>query len=252
MPADSSLGLSVRTTAHDGMTLLVVEGVLDSSTYSTLRDHVIKAALEEPAAVLVEVSALHASSESAWVVFTSARWHVCNWPEVPIMLVCDDGACRSAIARNGVSRYVPVHPSVAAAVDALSDCARTYRRRARATLIAAPHSVRQSRQLVEGWLTAWSRSELIGVAKVIVTSLVENVLAHTDGPPGLRVESRGDTVTVAVEDDNRSRPAHSEARMTTDDQTGLRMVGALCRVWGTAPTPSGKTVWAVIGPENRL
>ena len=88
--------------------------------------------------------------------------------------------------------------------------------------------------------------------QVIVTSLVENVLEHTDSAPGLRLEASGDAVTVAVEDGSRFRPAHSEARMTTDDKTGLRMVETLCRVWGTAPTPSGKTVWAVIGPENRL
>jgi hypothetical protein len=34
--------------------------------------------------------------------------------------------------------------------------------------------------------------------------------------------------------------------------SGLHIVGALCRAWGNAPTSSGKTVWAVIGPENRL
>jgi hypothetical protein len=26
----------------------------------------------------------------------------------------------------------------------------------------------------------------------------------------------------------------------------------MCRMWGNSPTPTGKTVWAVIGPENRL
>jgi hypothetical protein len=29
-------------------------------------------------------------------------------------------------------------------------------------------------------------------------------------------------------------------------------VAALSRVWGTLPAPSGKTVWAVVGPENKL
>ena len=252
MPDEPSPGLSVSTAPYDGATLLTVEGVLDSTTYSTLRDEIIKAALEEPDAVLVDVSAMYAAAESAWVVFTSARWHVSSWPEVPIMLVCDKAAGRSAIARNGVDRYVPVHASVEAAVNALAAYPQNHRRRARAYLVAAPHSVIQSRQLVAEWLTAWSRPEFIPVAKVIVTSLVENVLEHTDSAPGLRLEASGDAVTVAVEDGSRFRPAHSEARMTTDDKTGLRMVETLCRVWGTAPTPSGKTVWAVIGPENRL
>lgn len=153
--------MSVTTAPRDGAALLTVAGLLDSASYSTLRDLVIKAALAEPAAV-----------------------------------------------------------------HALATYPQSHRRRARANLSATPDSVSQSRQLVEKWLTAWSQTDLISVTKVIVTSLVENVLKHTDSPPGLRLESKGDTVTVAVEDDSRT--------------------------WGTAPTPSGKTVWAVIGPENRL
>ena len=43
MPDEPSPGLSVSTAPYDGATLLTVEGVLDSTTYSTLRDEVIKA-----------------------------------------------------------------------------------------------------------------------------------------------------------------------------------------------------------------
>ncbi|CNJ97610.1 stas domain-containing protein [Mycobacterium tuberculosis] len=34
--------------------------------------------------------------------------------------------------------------------------------------------------------------------------------------------------------------------------SGLAIVDALSREWGSTPTSSGKTVWAVIGPENQL
>jgi hypothetical protein len=33
---------------------------------------------------------------------------------------------------------------------------------------------------------------------------------------------------------------------------GLRIVNALCRQWGNAPTRSGKTVWVIVGRENRI
>ena len=36
------------------------------------------------------------------------------------------------------------------------------------------------------------------------------------------------------------------------DVSGLAIVSALSRAWGSTPTSSGKTVWAVIGPENQL
>ena len=83
--------------------------MLDTTTYRSLRDHIIKAALEEPAVVIIDVSYLLVPAESAWAVFTSARWHVGRWPDVPIMLVCEHSAGRSAITRNGVARYVPVY-----------------------------------------------------------------------------------------------------------------------------------------------
>ena len=252
VPADHACAVTVTETPADGAVLLTAEGVLNSNTYRSLRDEIINAALEEPAAVLVEVSNLKVPAESAWVVFTSARWHVGSWPEVPIMLVCREPAGRSAIERNGVSRYVPVHRSIEAAVEALSTYSQRRRRRARADLTAAPSSVRRSRDLVEQWLTAWSKPDLVAVSKVIVTTLVENVLQHTNSAPSVRLESKGETVTIAVADGSRKPPSLSETRMAAEIPTGLRIVSALSRAWGNAPTPSGKTVWAVIGPENRL
>jgi hypothetical protein len=87
---------------------------------------------------------------------------------------------------------------------------------------------------------------------VIVTAFVENVLQHTDSPPGVRLETDGSAVTVAVEDASRQPPSLSENLTAGNVPTGLRIVAALCRMWGYAPTSSGKTVWAVIGPENCL
>ena len=109
MPADSACTLTIASEAVRDASLLTARGVLDTTTYRSMRDHIIKAALDEPAVVIVDVSSLLVPAESAWVVFTSARWHVGRWPEVPIMLVCEHLAGRSAITRNGVSRYVPVY-----------------------------------------------------------------------------------------------------------------------------------------------
>ena len=253
MPADSACTLTVTAEAVRDASVLTACGVLDTTTYRSLRDHIIKAALDEPAVVIVDVSPSSVPAESAWVVFTSARWHVGRWPEVPIMLVCEHLAGRSAITRNGVSRYVPVFPTVDEAMAALSiDAPWRHRMRIRADLPADMSSLRRSRDLVEEWLTAWSHADLIPAAKVVVTTFVENVLQHTDSHPAIRLETDGSTVTVAVTDGSRQPPSLTENSTATDRPTGLKIVAALCRMWGNAPTPSGKTVWAVIGPENRL
>jgi hypothetical protein len=248
---DGMAPLTVTARSAGAATVLTPHGLLDSTTYRSLRDRVIKAALEEPVAVLVDVAGLRVPAESAWVVFTSARWHVRRWPDVPILLVCEHPGGRETITRIGVARYVPVYPAVDAALDAMTRCQLRYRRRTRASLAADPSSLRTSRTMVEQSLAAWSMAELIPVAKVVVTSLVENVLEHTASTPGLRIETDGGRLTVAVEDTSPV-PATVRDQPTGTMPSGLRIIAALCCSWGNVPTPSGKTVWAMIGPENRL
>ncbi len=235
----------------DTATLLTVDGLLDSGTYLKLRDCIIKAALDEPRAVLVDVTSLDVPTPTAWSVFTSARWHVSFWPDVPVILVCANADRRADITRNGLTRYVPVHPDVAAALRVLGD--NPQRNQVRTELPAALASLRKARELVGEWLAAWSQAQLIPVATVIANVFVENVLQHTESSPGLRLETNGWTVTVAV-DDGSSKPAarHEDPLHGGDQVSGLAIVAAVCRSWGSTPTPSGKTVWAVIGPENQL
>jgi hypothetical protein len=253
VPGDQPSTVTLSANAVGANTVLTAYGLLDTTSYLPLRDRIIKAALEEPKAVIVVVDELLVPAESAWAVFTSARWHVGRWPEVPIALVCEHVAGRNAIARNGVARYVPVYATVEAAITALSRGGpRPYRRRARADLPAKLTSLRRSRELVAEWLTAWAQADMIPVAKIIVTALVENVLAHTDSPPAIRLETDGVAVTVAVEDTSHVPAGLREAAGHNVAPSGLRIVSALCRMWGNSPTPAGKTVWVVIGPENRL
>jgi hypothetical protein len=231
---------------------LAVDGVLDSGTYLQLRDAIIKAALDEPRAVLINVDALDVPASSAWSAFTSARWHVSTWPDVPIMLVCAHAGRRSTIKRNGVTRYVPVHATIEAAMATLTDGQRA-RRRAGAELPASLAALRMARKFVAEWLGAWSHSELIAVATVVVNVFVENVLQHTASAPVLVLESDGAAVAISVQDDSSTPAArHEDSYRGGDKVSGLAIVASVCRAWGSTPTPSGKRVWAVIGPENQL
>lgn len=233
--------------------VLTVSGILDSVTYRGLRDAVIKAALDEPAAVIVDVRQLSVPSASAWSVFTSARWHVSTWPDVPILLVCDDQRSRRTIAAVGVTRYVPVHATYESARDAVLGQLPPLRRRARAELAPGRVSVGLARAKITDWLTEWGVQDLIPVAGTVATVFVENVLDHTESTPVLIAESYRDTLTVAVEDRSH-RPAarHESVGCGAEIVSGLAIVAALCRAWGSTPTPSGKTVWASVGRENRI
>ena len=250
---DPACQLTITEEAVRGAVVLIAEGVLDGSTYRPLRDAIIKVALDEPVAVIVDVTQLAVTTESAWAVFTSARWHVSVWPDIPVTLVCEHATGRSAITRNGVARYVPVYPTIGDALDALATSrGRPQRRRARAGLPAAPSSLRRSRELMEEWLTAWRQPDMIAVCKVIVTALVENVLQHTNSPPCVRLETDGTNVTVAVEDTSQAAATLKETLASSGAPSGLMIVDAVSIKWGNSPIPSGKAVWAVVGPGNRL
>ncbi|WP_244232534.1 STAS domain-containing protein [Mycobacterium innocens] len=251
--AEHNRHVTINVERQDGAVVLTVEGVLDSLTYRELRDAVIKVALEEPRAVLVDVSRLSVPSASAWSVFTSARWHVSTWPDVAILLTSQDPETRRVITSVGVARYVPVHPTRESALGAVDELSLHSRRRSRAQLPPTAVSVRVARSLIQAWLTAWARNDLVAVAATVTTVLVENVLAHTDSAPVLVVENYRDTVTVAVED-NSHQPAvrYEDAAGGTGMLSGLSIITALCRAWGSTPTSSGKTVWALVGPENQL
>jgi anti-anti-sigma factor len=245
--------IRIREERQRDVPILVADGVLDSSTYRCIRDTVIKAALDEPRAVIVDVNRLSVPSASAWSVFTSARWHVSVWPDVPILLACAQSQLRRAISAAGVTRYVPVHPTRESALDAVRNQSLSVRRRARSELPVTRVGVGLARALITDWLTQWDKCELIPVAATVATVFVENALDHTDSAPVLIVESYRDTVTVAVEDGSDQLPGrHEDARRGAEIVSGLAIVSALCRGWGATPTSSGKTVWALVGRENRF
>lgn len=250
--AEWSSALTVAMDTTGDASLLTVEGLLDTTTYLRLRDAIVKAALDEPSAVIVDVNALDIPTDSAWSVFTSARWHVSTWPDIPIMVVCAS-ARRREVARLSLTRYVPLHGSLDAALRGLGGDRRTLRRRARADLPASLAGMRQARALVEDRLAAWSQPALIPAVSVIVNVFVENVLQHTASAPVLTLEFDGATITIAVHDGSPTPAArHEDSYGGGDRVSGLAIVASVCRDWGSAPTSSGKTVWAVVGPENKL
>ncbi|HTY30248.1 STAS domain-containing protein [Mycobacterium sp.] len=250
---ESRSRIQIDTAPRQDVPILVMEGVLDSNTYRSVRDSVIKAALDEPRAVIVDVNRLSVPSSSAWTVFTSARWHVSVWPDVPVLLVCAHPQVRRAITAVGVTRYVPVHPNLELALDALRGRSLPVRRRARSELPAARVGVGLARAMITDWLTQWDNADLVPVAATVGTVFVENVLDHTQSAPVLIVESYRDTVTVAVEDHSEHLPGrHEDAYRGAEIVSGLAIVSALCRAWGATPTSSGKTVWALVGRENQL
>ncbi len=179
--------------------VLTVDGVLDDTTYIPLRDAIVKAARDEPRAVVIDVTMLAVRDDPAWAVFTSARWQVTEWPDIPIGLVCAHDKGQHALRRNGINRYVPVYPTLQCAVtEPHADGLRRYRRRARHPAAnEKQHSAmpRANRSVVDGVV----ETDCIHAVSMIPTELVEIALRDTDIASSLRLETGGSTVSAAVQ-----------------------------------------------------
>jgi hypothetical protein len=231
--------------------VLTLKGELDATTYLATRDVILKAVLDEPRVVVVDVTELTVREDPAWAVFTSVRWETAEWPDVPIGLVSANLQDRNTVHRNGITRYVPMHAAVDSAITELtSDGQRRYRRRVRASIPPERSSIRRCRHLTAQWLAEWSRSDFTHAVSLVATELVEAALAATDTDFALRVETDGSTVSVAVQHVGIANPVRRKA--LDDNVSGLDLVAANSRAWGTYVTPSGNTIWAVVGPENRF
>lgn len=248
MTVGHSSSLRIAKQALGPVLVLRVEGILDSTTYMKLRDSIVTAALEVPTAVVVDVTSLRIPAPSACAVFTSARWQVSRWPDVPVLLACSRDDRRKVLILSGIGHCVPIHPDAEAAADSIGARASArVRRRARVDLLRSPHSVAEAKDFVTECLLEWAHPQLVGRAKAVARELVRNALAHTYSTPSLRVECSGGWVTVAV-DDGSSRPAILREPRSPQPVTGLEIVAGLSRAWGNATTSTGKTVWAMIEP----
>lgn len=250
--SDSPRPLDIAQRSEQAAVILTVEGALDTSNSAELRDSIMKATFDEPPGVVVDVTGLQVPDESAWSVLISARWQFETRPEVPIVLVCGNRTAREAITRSAVTRFMPVFPTVKGALKGVAKLTRRKVQRGEAKLPANLSSLRESRKLVREWLTSWSKPGLIPVALVVVNVFVENVLEHTSSDPVLRIEVEGPTATIAISDASTAPAMRLASPPKGIDVSGLAIVDALSRAWGSVPTASGKTVWAIIGPENQL
>jgi anti-anti-sigma regulatory factor len=243
--------LTSKTYEGVDSTVVQLSGVLNAQTYQQVRDSVIKVAVDEATAVIVDINDLEVHDEHSWAVFTSVRWHVQQWPEVPIALVTGDPAVRRRLADRSVARYVPVYDTLIAASDALGGGQCRYRHRAREQFGPYPSSATSALIFVRDHLADWRMRDKIPVASTVASVFAENALIYADDGFDVRLEGTSDEVVVAVSDSSTA-PAIRRERPRGSCPTGLDIVSALCSRWGNAPTSTGKTVWARIGPDDKF
>jgi hypothetical protein len=234
----------------DGCLVADLTGVLDSLTYSHVRDCIVKLALEEPRAVVARLDSLDVTSDSLLSVFSSASVRVSEWPDVPVFLVAQDADRRTAIAGNAVSRFVPVYPCTKLAVQAASS--GVSRRRTHATFPPRLMCSGSARNFVRETCQRWGLDSIVPEALCIASELVENAIEHAKTELDLRLELRSGALTIAVRDGSPKLAVLRQGKQGPPSGYGLQIISDVARSWGCAPDlGGGKITWATLGAGRR-
>ncbi|MGH3880679.1 MAG: ATP-binding protein [Actinophytocola sp.] len=218
-------------------------GVLDVASYAELRDALLKTSVDEPRAMIVDVDELAMPDRTALVLFPAVAAQVSQWPGLPLLLAATKPTQHEQLATYRLSKYVPVHRSVPAALAAIDE--PPPRRIARRKLPNSLSSSALARRWVLDVCSHWPVAQRGPEAMMVANELVENTLLHTYCAPSLRLELRRGLLTVAVYDDDPA-PARP-VEPPSPDHRGLELVARLTRTWGSSPAPGGgKVVWAVL------
>jgi hypothetical protein len=237
-------GFGVYWWHHHGAAVVVPEGVLDAVSYGRLRTALMKAAADDPRAVIVDVDALKVDRSAVLALFPAVGNEISTWPGLPLLLVASEEASLRMLAEFRMARFLPVHPDVDAAVAAIGR--PPPRQVARIALPNGAVSLRLARAFVRRCCYRWRIYDDRTIDAIwVANELVENTVKHTFGPANLRVELRRNMLTIAVYDDDPTPPWLIEQE--GEIVHGLGVVARLSRSWNTSPTPTGgKVVWAVL------
>jgi hypothetical protein len=110
-------------------------------------------------------------------------------------------------------------------------------------------AARRSRELVTEACGRWELPELAGPACIVVTEMVNNVVAHIRTPMRVLLARHGDTVSIAVRDGSPVLPRFAgPVGPTAYGGRGLLLIDAVAVRWGLLALSGGKVVWAHLAP----
>ncbi|MFC6092632.1 ATP-binding protein [Saccharothrix lopnurensis] len=220
------------------------EGVLDLANYASLRNTLLKCAVEQPRGVVVDLGDLEVRDECLLSVFAAVWLRTCDWPSVPLLLA---GAAEQLPRGTALRRYVAVHATVEDALAHVGGPAPC--RRAHRVLPPAPGSPRVARAFVRELCADWSvPAAVVHTAVQVASELVTNTVCHTVSEARLKLELRRGVLTVAVGDDDPTTVVLPDPGGSPQRGTGLLVIAQLARTWGCVPDPANgrKVVWAVL------
>ncbi|MFK0046212.1 SpoIIE family protein phosphatase [Streptomyces sp. NPDC090741] len=123
------------------------------------------------------------------------------------------------------------------------------------TVWRLPNAVQHARRFAARALRSWGVEEELDVALLVVSELVTNAIAYTQGEVQLDLTLTADRLRIAVNDASPRSPVKpTDVDWSATGGRGILIVEATTASWGSVPLSSGKQVWAEVplAPRERL
>ncbi|WP_078489236.1 SpoIIE family protein phosphatase, partial [Streptomyces sp. Mg1] len=118
-------------------------------------------------------------------------------------------------------------------------------RRSHWTVWRLPNAVLHARRFTARTLRSWGVVEELDAALLVVSELVTNAIAHTQGEVGMDLTLSADRLRIAVNDVSPRSPVKPPwVSWESTGGRGLLIVEATTTAWGSVPLSGGKQVWA--------
>lgn len=229
--ADPALPDEMRWRVAEARPCAVVRlvGMLDADAVEPVRTALLTFLADQPAAVVVDLSLLTAPDPATLTVLGAAARESHRWPSGRLVISSPapgfGESDRGGADPPELAAYLGLDPVVGAA--------------------------RLAREFTDDHCARWDLTELVEEARVAVTELVNNVVAHAGTPMTLRLRPWDGGLQLSVRDHSAAPPAFGgPAPPTSLGGRGLLLIDTIAREWGTSRLADGKVVWALLRPED--
>jgi hypothetical protein len=223
---------------------MTVRGGLDAASGSELYRVVVRWLESEPAALIMDLSAVTIAGDRATTVFPEiVRW-AGRWPGTPVLLCAPDARGVGLTALLG-NRPATVFSTVAEARAALA--AHQPEPLISEQLLPTWGEAHRARDLTTEACLRWDLPHLVGPSALVVSELVINAADHARTVMTLQLKLGWQYLYIAVFDGVRAEPVvRPDRHPDQPGGNGLVLVQSLSKQWGSAVRDDGKVVWAAL------
>jgi hypothetical protein len=222
--------------------LVRLAGVLDARSAPTVRLLLLDQLAEQPEAMVVDVDELEVTERDAAAVLREVHRDTTDWPAARMVL------CAGRDPGLWNETGWPVRTDAASAFATLGTPDPV--RRVSMDLEPQVGAARRSRELISEACGRWNRPDLANSASIVVTEMVNNVVAHARTSMIVLLAVHDDGVSVAVRDHSATVPTFTgPPALTSYGGRGMLLIDSVSSQWGSLGLSDGKVVWATLTRE---